>query len=82
MAGLSGFLPDGLELYTHDKPLQDKSTFIAHGSQDDIVPIERARKAVDILGNAGANVSFCEDDVGHKLSSSCFQGLGQFFSQK
>ena len=81
IAGLSGFLPDGAAQYPIDRPLQDVSIFIAHGTQDDIIPIARAREAVKALSNTGASVSFCEDDVGHKLSSACFRGLAQFFSR-
>ena len=53
--------------------------FLAHGAFDEIVPVGRAREAVKLLGQAGAQVTYCEDDVGHKLSLSCFQSLQTFF---
>lgn len=79
LAGLSGFLPGGIDEQIRDKPLREKPIFVAHGTRDDIVPVERARESVNKLRDAGALVTYCEDDVGHKLSSTCFQGLEKFF---
>ena len=78
VVGLSGFMPDGAEALARNRPLLGKPVFVAHGRQDDLVPITRARQAVDLLEQAGAQVSYCEDDVGHKLSLSCFRGLEAF----
>lgn len=78
VAGLSGFLPHGAEALARNKPLQDKNIFIAHGNQDKLVSVDKARQAVEILKSAGAKVTYCEDDVGHKLSANCFSGLESF----
>ena len=79
IAGLSGFLPEGADAIARNKPLTDKHLFLAHGARDQIVIVDRARSAVKILESAGAQVSYCEDDVGHKLSASCNNGLQNFF---
>jgi len=79
LAGLSGFLPEGAEALARNKPLAEKRVFIAHGTQDELVPVSRARKSVELLQIAGAQVTYCEDEVGHKLSTSCFNGLEAFF---
>jgi len=79
-AGLSGFMPQKAEPLITDHPLQDKRVFVAHGTQDELVPVARARQAVGQLGEAGAQVTYCEDDVGHKLSATCFHGLQDFFT--
>ena len=79
LAGLSGFLPDGAVALARDLPLRDKPVFIAHGTQDELVPVERARQAADLLKQAGAKVAYCEDEVGHKLSADCFRGMQYFF---
>jgi phospholipase/carboxylesterase len=81
IAGLSGFMPEGADAIARNKPLLNKKIFLAHGSQDQIVTVDRARSAVKILESAGAQVSYCEDDVGHKLSASCYQGLQKFFAK-
>lgn len=80
-AGLSGFLPDGAGLLAAGQPLLDLPVYMAHGTQDELVPISRARQAQRILQQAGAYVSFCEDDVGHKLSASCYRNLELFFAR-
>lgn len=80
-AGLSGFLPDGAGLLATGQPVLDLPVYMAHGSQDELVPISRARQAQRILQQAGAYVSFCEDDVGHKLSASCYRNLEIFFER-
>lgn len=80
LAGLSGFLPEGAQALARNRPLIDKRIFLAHGTQDELVPVERARQAVNTLEEAGAQVTYCEDDVGHKLSATCFDGLERFLS--
>ena len=77
--GLAGFLPNGVDELVARQPLTGKSVFIAHGAKDELVPVERARQAVELLTKAGAQVTYCEDDVGHKLSVGCFKGLESFF---
>jgi phospholipase/carboxylesterase len=79
LAGLSGFLPEGVESLAGDRPLEGKPIFVAHGTLDEMVPVERSRQAVEVLERAGAKVIYCEDDVGHKLSAGCFRGLDGFF---
>ena len=80
VAGLSGFLPNGSEALARNKPLHEKAVFLAHGTEDKLVPVSKARYAVEILNLAGAEVSYCEDEVGHKLSANCFKGLRTFIS--
>jgi phospholipase/carboxylesterase len=79
LAVLSGFMPDGASSWLDTGRLQGMPVFAAHGTQDDLVPVERARKSVEMLEKAGASVTYCEDDVGHKLSVKCFRGLEAFY---
>jgi phospholipase/carboxylesterase len=81
LAGLAGFLPDGVYPLVRERPLIDKPVFIAHGTRDATVPVERARQSVELLQQAGAEVTYCEDNVGHKLSLTCFKALEKFFSR-
>jgi phospholipase/carboxylesterase len=78
VAGLSGFLPDGASTWLTDDRLMELPMFIAHGTEDELVPVEKARQSVDLLEKAGAAVTYCEDNVGHKLSAKCFRGLEAF----
>jgi phospholipase/carboxylesterase len=78
VAGLAGFVPDDAKTLVVKRPLRGKEVFAAHGRLDEIVPVERARRGVALLEEAGAKVTFCEDEVGHKLSLNCFRGLEAF----
>lgn len=80
LAGLSGFFPEGLENKIAAKPFDGKKVFVAHGQKDELVPIWKARIVVESLTTAGAEVAYCEEDVGHKLSAGCFRGLGVYFA--
>lgn len=79
VAALAGFIPQVWQAQLDVPSLAGKRFFIAHGSQDDIIPINKARQAADWLEKHGAEITFCEADIGHKLSASCFNGLGEFF---
>jgi len=77
---LAGFVPSGLDALADQRPLAGKPVFVAHGTRDETVPIERARASMRILEKAGAQVIYCEDDVGHKLSITCLHALRKFFA--
>ena len=78
-AGLSGFLPEDAVEFIGDVPLRKMPILLAHGRLDELVPVHKARRAVELLTRAGAQVDYCEDDVGHKLSITCFRSLEVFF---
>lgn len=79
---LAGFVPGGLEELVSRRPLVGKPFFVAHGTKDEMVTIERARASIATLEQAGARVTFCEDDVGHKVSVTCLRALKDFFGDK
>jgi phospholipase/carboxylesterase len=76
---LSGFLPTAINANPADNSLNGLRVFIAHGTLDDRVPIRHARQAAATLQKAGAQVEFCEANVGHKLGLPCFKALESFF---
>jgi len=78
MAVLAGFAPSGLEQLAAKQPLAGKDVFVAHGTEDQLVPVDRARAAITLLEGAGAQVTYCEDQVGHKLSGTCLRALERY----
>lgn len=77
---LAGFVPGGLEELVSQRPLEGKSYFVAHGTKDVTVTIERARASFALLKQAGANVTYCEDNIAHKMSMKCLRALKQFLT--
>lgn len=80
LAMLAGFLPEASEAAL--PALAGKPVFIAHGTQDQTVPVARAYAARDQLTAAGAQVRYCESEVGHKLGANCVAELANFFAYK
>jgi phospholipase/carboxylesterase len=79
VAVLAGFMPGGVDDLLARHVLAGKQFFVAHGIQDNLVPVERARQSIELLEQAGAQVTFCEAEVGHKVSADCLRGLETFF---
>jgi predicted esterase len=78
---LAGFVPAELKNLVSQRPLDGKSYFVAHGTKDESVTIDRARTSIKILEQAGAQVTYCEDEVGHKVSVTCLRALKNFFAE-
>jgi phospholipase/carboxylesterase len=79
LASLAGFAPEGCAELAKNAPFAGKEVFIAHGSQDETVPLEMAKEAKEIMESAGADVEYCESNVGHKMGANCFRSLKIFF---
>ncbi|HUE98666.1 MAG TPA: hypothetical protein VMN99_05390 [Anaerolineales bacterium] len=77
---LAGFVPGGLDELLSQRPLEGKPFFVAHGTKDEMVTVDQARASIEILEQAGAKVTYCEDEVGHKVSVSCLRALKNFFA--
>lgn len=77
---LAGFVPSGLEELASQRPLEGKPFFVTHGTRDEMVSVDRARDSIAILEQAGAKVTYCEDDVGHKVSVNCLRALKDFLT--
>ena len=77
---LAGFMPPGVDDLISKKPLVGKNIFVAHGTQDQKVPVDLARASIDLLEQAGAHITYCEDEVGHKLSANCLRALEDYLS--
>jgi phospholipase/carboxylesterase len=80
MGVLAGFLPSGLDEVIAKKPLAGKNIFVAHGTHDEMVPVDRARASMQELERAGAQITYCEDNVAHKLSSNCLRALESYLA--
>lgn len=72
VALLAGFV---VEL--DDASLKDTATriFMAHGTNDEMVSVERARRGREYLAAHGLSVDYVEDPVGHKVGTSGMKAL-------
>lgn len=77
---LASFIPANGETFLQEGALKGKPFFVAHGRLDEKVKVEYARRSVELLERAGAQVTYCEDEVGHKLSVNCLRALERFFA--
>jgi phospholipase/carboxylesterase len=80
LAMLAGFVPDGVEESLRSQPLKSIPVFVAHGTLDELVGIDHARRSVAILEQSGAQVSFCEAEIAHKVSAGCLRALERFLA--
>jgi predicted esterase len=83
LAELAGFLPLAGSPPTESRSqlaeLAGIPIMIAHGIQDETVPIAMAREARKSLESSGVKVSYCESETGHKLGANCARQLADFF---
>lgn len=68
VALLAGFLPEVAHGWAAPGLLAGRRVFITHGLKDEIVPVAEARRARETLSGAGADVTYSEHPVAHKLS--------------
>ena len=79
MGILAGFVPPGVDAHLRPDMLTHIPFFWAHGTEDKMVPLERAHKSIEILEEAGAQVHLCQATVGHKVGKECRHALAHFF---
>lgn len=80
-AALAGMLPPGATERLQSLNLTGKRVLITHGTKDATIPVDRAREAAKALDTAGAEVTYCEDETGHKLGAACYKSLAAFFGE-
>ena len=79
-AFLSGFLPPQISFLPAPSS-QRPDILITHGSKDETIPVAQAYQASATLRALGYSVSFCEGEIGHKLSATCLASLQRFISE-
>lgn len=74
LASLSGYLHSSPQVTANPIP----SVFMAHGLQDQAVPIAAARQARDVLTALGVTVDYHEYNMGHEIPLPVLAQLRQF----
>ncbi len=82
VAMLAGMLPKSLADEPGVFPVDFRARakyFIAHGTEDKIVPFYRAEQSRNLLQLHGAEVDFVSEPVGHKTGSVAMRRLGEWY---
>jgi len=64
----SGYIPEGTHLTVQWDALRGVDFFIAHGTDDPVIPVMMARRARQLLTAAKASLVYCEYPIGHQIS--------------
>ena len=76
VAALSGYLNmDIVDKDFNAKDISKLNFFISHGVVDQVIPVEWARKAPDVLKRLGLNTEYHEYPVGHGVTPQNFYDL-------
>jgi len=75
LAALAGFLPDPARQWVAPGRLTAKRVFIAHGLEDATVRVQEAAQAREAMARCGAEVTYAEYPIGHKLSTQGMKDL-------
>jgi len=78
----SGMLPQNEQLSYQWNDLRGLSFFIAHGSEDPIVPVELGREAHRKLTQANANALYHEYPIQHTISDESLSDISTWLQQQ
>ena len=81
IAALVGFAPEAPEDEVAGR-LSNMPIFMATGSEDETVPLDVAHRTADLLRRAGADLTYNEYPIGHKLSAAGLADLRAWFQAR
>ncbi|MGB0176494.1 MAG: alpha/beta hydrolase [Owenweeksia sp.] len=62
--------------------LQDLDFFVSHGTQDEVLPVEWARKSVKVLEQLNVKHQYREYPMGHGVNPQCFDDLKNWLKSR
>ncbi len=76
VAAMSGYLNEEILLEGYrDRDFSNLGVFISHGTQDQVIPVEWARRAKPVLDSLGISAQYREYPVGHGVAPQNFYDL-------
>jgi len=83
LAALSSWLPADLaRAVAPNEALKGRPVLVMHGTQDPMIPIERARESRDALLPFGLSLSYREFDMAHEISPDALRTLVGWLEDK
>jgi phospholipase/carboxylesterase len=81
VAALVGFAPSAPEADVAGR-LDGLPAFLAVGTEDETIPYAQSQHAADLLRRAGADLTYREYDIGHKLTTEGMRDLREWFAAR
>ena len=82
VVALSGYLNLDITDKKSDEEIKDLKLFISHGTVDQVIPIDWARKAPEYFKAMGVSPEYHEYPVGHGVTPQNFQDMLKFIQEK
>jgi phospholipase/carboxylesterase len=83
LIALSTWLPAEMLAHVDDRSaLQQLPTLIQHGSRDEMVAADRARRSVELLREQRVPLTYREYEMGHEINSQSLTDLVQWLQDK
>lgn len=76
---LSGYFP--IEVESDAGNLVGRPAFVAHGTHDDIIPVEAGRRTRDLLERHGVNLAYREYPMAHSVSAEEMQDVREWLNR-
>ncbi|HMK38319.1 MAG TPA: alpha/beta hydrolase-fold protein [Bacteroidota bacterium] len=74
----SGYVPEGTHLTLRWREIGNLAFFIAHGTEDPVIPIDFARRAKQLFEESDARVTYREYAMGHQISEESVRDSALF----
>jgi len=74
----SGYVPEGTYLDLRWKDLRNSAFFIAHGTEDPVIPVDLARRARTLFASSEAAVTYREYVMGHQITGESVRDSALF----
>ena len=79
---LAGFVPELSTSIENEQDISLPPFLIGHGSKDEVVTLERAKRGAHYLEENGSKVTFVTDEVGHKVGPKTLKTLKNWLEQQ
>jgi phospholipase/carboxylesterase len=77
----SGYVPEGTHLTLRWNDLSTVEFFVAHGTNDPVIPIQFGRRAKKLLSDAKARFTYKEYPMAHEISEESLTDLAVWLTQ-
>ena len=71
----SGLIPEGAGFTYEWNKISGKPFFVAHGKHDSIVPVSFAHRSKELLGKAGADLTYREYEMDHQIGEESLNDI-------